>query len=417
MMRLGTFGIFLSLVLAMAAGTSRAEETCSPVNLYEDAANPLQVMPISHQGETSLCYAYTAAQLTEYVLRKDGQWTGDAHLNPLWIAISYKGGKSRGIRFQRNQLGHGFFQTAFHDMEKLGICDPSVFEAAIHDYKGDSVLSDPDYFFLFEEFWEQRAKSRGLFGKGDIDFEATLKKLEKTADYVNIRTRVFGRMAETRERDPGARFEVELRRIFAVVRDVPEVWIKKKNKMRYLREVVLAGCKGDVLKHPDLPESKSIGLGWATNAKLERAISSQLDTSSPQPVGIGYCAKIYEEDDRSAKRAGSHLKILPRAVKVLANGRCEAHYSLVVGRRPTSSGCQYLVRNTYGRDFWTHRYECFCVNEAGDGYESCRFNPEKPESTDRVLGCWIDRKPLLNSVYDIAVLPPKGGKTFSRLRE
>lgn len=428
-LRLVLVSLLVSSSLALAAVAS---DDCTYRNLYELPNDPLADIPIYEQGETDLCYAYTAAQLTEYYLRKNETWTGDAHLNPLWIAIAYKGGHSRGIRIKNNELGHGFFHTAFNDMADLGICDPKVFEQSLAEYKGASVLTDPDFFFLYEQMWDQRARHDNFFTKTPQEYEAAMKKLEARPDFQRIRDRAFAHTLDSTLGSLGGSskgtrvdgkpdgglfpdpakvlnakflFERELRRIHRIVKEVPEKWVAKAKKIKYLRNAVFGACRGDALWKPDFPETKSLGLGWASNAKLKRGIDSMLDAVVPQPVGIGYCAKIYEDDDAEAARAAKRSWLLPRAAKVLDNAKCSAHYSMIVGRRRAESGkCQYLVRNTYGRDYWTKRYECLCEKAGGSGFEACHYDAKDSPTSNRVVGCWIDETPILNSLYDVSVL-------------
>ncbi len=391
-----------------------AAENCGYRNLYETPDDPLSQIPIYEQGETDLCYAYTAAQLTEYYLRKNSLWHAEDHINPLWIAIAYKGGHSKGIRIKTNELGHGFFNTAFKDMADLGICDPRVFEKSLAAYKDRSRLSDPDFFFLYEAIWDQRARHENIFTKTGQEYDQAIKALSARADFQRISARAFAHLLDsesssgsspaTKMRAAERLLERELRKIHRIVKDVPEDWVAKRKKIRYLREVVFGACTGQALLKPELPKSESIGFGWATNRKLKLGIDRMLDAPVPAPAGIGYCGRIYSDDSGIGAKAGRRNGFLPRIAKAI-NPKCSAHYSLIVGRRKSDAGgCQYLVRNSYGRDFWTERYDCLCEKKNHLGYETCRYNKDTSPTSDRVVGCWIDEKPILNSLYDVSTL-------------
>lgn len=423
------------------------KDPCGPVNFYERPTDPIAEIPIYQQGETDLCYAYTAAQLTEYYLRKNGSWKTDDHINPLWIAIAYKGGRSKGIRIKNNELGHGFFHTAFVDMADLGICSPDVFEKALFDFKTKfaanhkprsprskfdlPVLSDPDFFYLFEAIWDQRARSDRFYTPKTRDefreYLSAIKQLSLRPDFRRISQRAFGHIFASHRTDGTTIsdramsaqkiLQRELRQIHEIVLDVPETWVAKRKKIRYLRDVVFQACTGDALMKPELPEVKSMGLGWASNRRLKAGIDRMLDAVDPQPVGIGYCAKFYSANDTKAKKGARRNGLLPRGLKAI-NKNCAPHYSMIVGRRksPTNGSCQYLVRNTYGRDFWTKRYECLCEKTDGTGFEKCRHTDAVPKS-DRVVGCWVDQKPMLNALYDVSVLGKKGFEALSEKNE
>jgi hypothetical protein len=129
-----------------------------------------------------------------------------------------------------------------------------------------------------------------------------------------------------------------------------------------------------------------------------------LDARSPAPVGIGYCARIYADDPAVAALAAKSSRFLPRLAKVL-DPNCSAHYSMIVGRRKAANGtCQYLIRNTSGTGFWTKRYGCLCEKANHAGFENCHYDAKTSPKSDRVVGCWIDEEPILNSLYDVSVL-------------
>lgn len=397
------WGLLFSLVLGTASA-ARAEDPsaeCTYRNLYEEHSSPLHEIPIYDQRESGLCYAYTTSQLTEFYLRKTRQWNTDAHVDPLWVAIAYKGGHTRGIRILGNQLDGGFFNTAFRDLEALGICDPAVLESSITDYKQGSKLDNPDFFLIFEMIWDLRAKRADLFPADAPNFSAILKELAKIAEFRTIRDRID---AQSRYgRDTAAQFERDMQSLVQIIAKVPAANVAKSLKIKYLRNVVLGACRGKSLLKPELPDAITMGLGWESNRVLKNGMDRMLDAPETLPVGIGYCWNIFEDDPTLRQAAERRNGIFPRILKAVIPS-CGAHYSVVVGRRKALGGsCQYLIRNTYGQDFWTKRYECLCEKSPGR-YENCRYDPKTSPKSDSVVGCWIDEKPLLNSLYDVSVL-------------
>lgn len=369
--------------------------SCSDVHLLENPNDPLHEIPIYDQGETALCYAYVVSQMAEYALRKNQDWQKELglpegeHFSAIWASSTYKNGKGLGIRIRKNSMGSGYFQTAYRDYNQAGVCKPKVYEKAIREFKGNSRLSDPDYFYLFEKFWALREN-------GNASPES-VKLLLSQKDVQRIQNRVF-------PNNGSAQMEDELIRIRDQVNGVPNVWIDKKKKNQYIQKTALAACtEPDARIYPNLPKTRQMGLGWATRAKLKREIDSTLDSSDPEPIAIGYCSAIYSENDDRAGRAGKRRVLLPRIHRIFEIEKCVLHYSLIIGRQrsPETGKCQYLVRNTSGRDFWTSRYPCLCEKKDGSGYENCRYDKVRSPSSDRVVGCFIDEEPLLNSVYDL----------------
>jgi hypothetical protein len=392
----------LVLVAATTAPSAFAAEDCSTRNLYEIPSNPIHEIPIADQGETALCYAYTVGQLTEAYLRESGQWKLDGHIDPLWAALTYKSGTSTGIRIRPNTLGNGLFKTAFHDLEKAGICDPSVASQAIERYKNGSLLEDADFFQVFELLWDLRAEKPEYFEGSAIDFSAIFSSLASEYRFKGIAERL-GKRPE---------FDRDIRALISQIAGIRSEVFKSSLKISYLRSVVLKDCSGDALLHFKLPKPESRGLTFETNASLKRGIDRMLDTASPLPVGIGYCAGIYSRNAKYFENASRRGALLPRFTKALRY-TCGAHYSTVVGRRKNEYGkCQYLVRNTYGRDFWTKRYECLCKN--GNRFEACKYDEEHSPKSDSVVGCWFDEEPLLNSLYDVSTLTDEEIKSLTQ---
>ena len=95
--------------------------------------------------------------------------------------------------------------------------------------------------------------------------------------------------------------------------------------------------------------------------------------------------------------------LLPRVLGIATQKSCSPHYSLIVGKRPSSEAdhCDYLVRNSYGTGFWTNKYECYCEEKDGSK-RNCSAAKDKGNPDLKVLGCWIDGNDLSRVTFDIA---------------
>lgn len=385
-----------SALAALLLGTSVqafAASGCQETNLLDSRAGILDSIPIYDQSETNLCYAYSAAQLAEFELRDRLELLpSDAtHLQALWTAMSYKGSHSAGIRFRTQNLGQGYLPTAMKDLISAGSCDGEAFQKGLARWMGSTPYSQAEFTYLYESFWEERSSLKSNA------FGAVLTRLMADPDF---------RRVVTGSDDPASALPAstlkELRRIHAQVASAPRAAVIAGSKVRHLLRTYFKECQSARRSLAALPALKAIGSGYAKNPKLAGFIEQVLGGPAPRPVAVGYCSKIYSDDAAEAEAAGRRTEWAPRISRVVANGSCSAHYSLIIGQRPGPAGCQYLVRNTAGTTRWTHRYACECRTSAGaSGHADCDLIPG-PESSKQVLGCWLDEAPLLNSVYDLA---------------
>ena len=373
-------------------------DSCSEINLYSKQT-PLVDIPIYEQGETYLCYAYSVAQMVEFSLRKTGEWQknfgSDSHMNVLWAALAYKTGSGLGIRIKKNTLGSGFFQTAYQDLVERGVCDPSVIEKSMADFKGKSELSDPDFIYVFEALWALRS-SGGVSAAG-------VDNLLASDDLKRMTTRIFPSGGLSRMRE-------EVLKIRDQVMAIPSSVFQNNKRIDFYTDVVFPACAGSSVKAVNLPGTREMGLGFASRAKLKRNIDEVLDSHDPSPITVGYCSGIYHtEDPERMEKASRRRALLPRFFRAFDEKNCSTHYSLIVGRKRSSKTgkCEYLIRNTMGRDFWTRKSSCLCEKSDGSGFEECSYDPVLSPKSDRVVGCYIDELPLLNSIYDLVFFDQK----------
>ena len=420
----GSFAV-LATLLSLPFSARSDDAPCTYRTVYDSPDSPIHDIPIYDQGNTTLCYAYTAAQMTEYYLRKLGEWplagssssgssngisnngSKEHHIPPLWVAVNYKGSRKLGIRFRKNNVGNGYIQTALADLGRAGFCDSETYDREISKFKNGISFNDADFLLFFEGFWQRRRN------RPDEGYAEAIRNLLKNRVYGNTVKEMMGH--EISEEDEMSSQEIpgdmtpeippgiylDLKQIFETVSEVPFSMIQKKEKMDYLKDVVLASCKGDQISPANLPKRKAFGLGFGSNSKLKRLIDEKLNLAESEPIGIGYCSRVYSSKPGGAVKRKAFL---PRFLRLLNDGACGAHYSMVVGRRPAAGGsCEYLVRNTAGKGFWSKNRDCLCEKKNGAGYENCRFSSES-KTSDRVVGCWVGEEPLLNSTYDLSVM-------------
>ncbi len=385
-----------SLMAAALLGPSvqaLASSDCRETNLLDSRGALLDAIPIYDQSETDLCYAYTAAQLAEFELRDrlDMLPSDSSHIEAIWTAMAYKGSHRPGIRFRTHNLGQGYLPTAMADLVAAGSCDGEKFRKGLSRWMGSTSYSVAQYAYLYESFWEERASIRGG------SFEETLSRRMSDPDFRLVATGSDAALAAL-----PSHTLLELRRIHAQVESAPNSAILGGMKVRHLVKTYFKECQKGRRDLKALAPLKTMGSGYARNASLAGFIEQVLAGTAPRPVAVGYCSKIYSENPVEAEAAGRRRAWTPRISRVVANGSCSAHYSLIIGQRPSAQGCEYLVRNTAGTKRWSRRHSCECrTSTVASGHIDCDLIPG-PDSSKEVLGCWLDETPLLNSVYDLA---------------
>lgn len=362
---------------------------CETVNLLENSASPLHQVPIYHQGSTDLCYAATGAQLIESWLREKGEWTDPtAHLNPLWVSLAHKADGNTQPMMLPTLLGNGFLPAALTDFQKQGMCDPKLFQERFAKFREGSQLMEADFIELLEKLWARKTKTP------NEPFAESLAALKESGLYGAIQART----AVTRggfDREVETVYSIVDRRI-QLARAAGER-LNGKLKLRWLRDEVFAECTARAMTQPRMNEWKGGGLGYESNRTLATKIDAVLKGETPRPLSLGYCSNVLRGSDYPRRIPG-----LPRLSRALQAAQCSLHYSLVIGQRknPESAKCEYLVRNSAGRDFWTKKYACLCEKTNGTGYEDCVPTAQEPR-TDRVVGCWIPSEPLLETAFDL----------------
>lgn len=90
-------------------------EDCASVNLLTTEDSPFQKIPLYNQENLNICYAYTAAQMSDYHLLKNGAATRNVH--PAWVAALYASSR------ERKTLEIGHTKEALEQLQLAANCD------------------------------------------------------------------------------------------------------------------------------------------------------------------------------------------------------------------------------------------------------------------------------------------------------
>ena len=280
------------------------------------------------------------------------------------------------IHWNPDSLDFSRMTWVFKDLEKYGICKEAVMDRAIENLKnGNEQLTESDVMYFFQNLWDEFQTEKGQ--------KITRRGREKI--YLHSYLKVAS--------DPyfTGKIQYSMAEKFHWIS-----WGKEGDRLKFLMKEVFSECTGDNLEKITLPKRDSIGIGFASNGKIIRGLEDILNQG--EPAGIGYCYNVLTEQPGYK---GIHFR--PRILGMaLNNDNCGAHYSIVVGKRPSANGCEFLIRNTYGTGFWTNQWNCFCesTNKLIPEYSDCHATDVLTKAV-RVLGCWIDSGDLASNTFDL----------------
>lgn len=96
---------------------------CSSINLITADDSPFSKIPVYNQGKINICYAYSAAQMADYHLIKQGFPERSVH--PFWVAINY----AQLMRRENIQIGHP--KEALEALNSASNCDYQTVSKAL----------------------------------------------------------------------------------------------------------------------------------------------------------------------------------------------------------------------------------------------------------------------------------------------
>lgn len=106
--------LLLLLVLVLSPLISLAND-CSSINLIMAEDSPFSKIPVYNQGKVNICYAYSAAQMADYHLIKQG--SAERSVHPFWVALNY----AQLMKRDNIQIGHP--KEALEALSRASNCD------------------------------------------------------------------------------------------------------------------------------------------------------------------------------------------------------------------------------------------------------------------------------------------------------
>ncbi len=112
----------LFLLMVLAPFLSLAND-CSSINLITNEDSPFSKIPVYNQGKINICYAYSAAQMADYHLIKQGNSERSVH--PFWVALNY----AQLMKRENIQIGHP--KEALEALTNFSNCDYQTVNKAL----------------------------------------------------------------------------------------------------------------------------------------------------------------------------------------------------------------------------------------------------------------------------------------------
>lgn len=127
--------ILWAFVVPLMGWSQSMVDDCSPVNLITEANSPFQKLPVYNQEKINICYAYSAAQMADYHLLKNGA-TQLRSIHPAWVALNYS------LKKNRHRLEIGHTKEALDSVAEAAYCDYEVVSRALKNWAKKNDVSE-----------------------------------------------------------------------------------------------------------------------------------------------------------------------------------------------------------------------------------------------------------------------------------
>jgi hypothetical protein len=128
------FILWMFLIPLMSKANTSSMDDCSEVNLITETNSPFQKIPVYNQEKINICYAYSAAQMVDYHLLKNGAKKRSVH--PAWVALNYS------LKHNRHQLEIGHTKEALESLAEASNCDYETVSDALKSWAKRNDVSE-----------------------------------------------------------------------------------------------------------------------------------------------------------------------------------------------------------------------------------------------------------------------------------
>jgi hypothetical protein len=197
----------IPFILLLGLNSFANHPDCEPVNLfdnpnYKKAQKTSEMskfwrgynkqIPLYDQGDTGICYAFTAAQMVDYWrITKGTRVVRDIHLStPLYAAFLTRELES-SIDYQEETFETGQVGEALMAIKKYGMCSPDIIEKALQKFAGERNIDPREFYEIVQLLYSKYPKGIDDTDKFIKKYSKTLLKLERDP---NIRSSMSGKL-------------------------------------------------------------------------------------------------------------------------------------------------------------------------------------------------------------------------------
>lgn len=340
------------LLMTLLISFGAFAQDCTEMNLITEPNSPFNKIPVYDQDGIGICYAYTAAQIIDYYLIKNGRT--DRSVHPLWAALKHAEER------KKDTISSGNIYEAMRQIQKQGNCHYSRVNLSLSEWAKKGNIRESEVINLIEVFATKLVEKASTKATPLEENELDALIMDTITEHLPFCS-------------PGA----------TLAPLIPELKaLSVMNSREMLTQLILPACSGNVekLKFPSLAYEYS-----EKKEKVVNEIKKQL-SKRQSPIGISYCSKVlYEPSYRGNSKSED----------------CDYHASIIVGMKKVNNKCHFLLRNSWGTGFGkaTENWKCLCKNRStGEMVDNCT------EATHNngmfvVEACWIDEDSLGSNTF------------------
>lgn len=354
---------------------AQVQEDCSRVYLpqkYFDTTS--EAMVTWNQGNTNMCYAYTAIQMVDYFWKTSGTnferngWSGWPVLNPLYASYITK--KNRfltrtiGKFFEQNStaLDFGITSDVLITIREKGMCREDIIKQSFKNYgqslgigmNGEYVITAFLHYF-YADFYE---------AKKDLKWYQSWTP-QRSQEFKDSHLKLLCN-------DPNWKSYCK---DFTILLDKLMPQFEKGKFMAIYDEIFKLCNNPNAIYKPSmrLPEvEKNHYLITKKPAEVRKRIIDLLNRKNPTPVGIGYCTEVLDNSASPGKP-------------------CTMHHSMIIGKKMKNNRCHFFLKNTWGE-------EC---SPSFDKKWECEYKLQRTKELGghRTFGLWMDADDLVRNIF------------------
>ncbi|MFZ4715107.1 MAG: hypothetical protein ACOYL6_15405 [Bacteriovoracaceae bacterium] len=373
---------FLCLLLGFfLAFGAEAQTACPTMNLYKIPDGPYQKIPLYDQEESNLCYAYSAADMTNFDLLSSKK-TKEVVVDPVWVAYV---DKSKNTDYK---LDFGRAKEAIESLNQMGICKASKVEEFIQKFSHEVGLTEIQVMNFLADLESKIFKLTSYPEHQKKNADGSYSRLQE-----NVFSEAYKDIAEKYE-IIHVEDQVACQKNILLENDLKQINFIKNNAITICQEYIFKECKGPILLKNYQFNTNSLKNATASDQEVSQKIRSRLGNNL-QPLQIGYCANIFSDSSYDG---------IPTKDRNKRADDCLAHSSVLVGARSLQNKCQYLLRNTHGPQWgeWNRHLTCFCQDKKTKKMiEDCTAQ-KNPSLDFTILGCWIPEEILSKNISNMS---------------